>query len=415
MKKTKDEALKNEDNIREVIVERKTGFNIIEVIIIIIISIVFGIIVGRFINIGKGGSISKYSSGDLSEFINTYYNIVDNYYESVDKDKLINAAIEGMVNSLGDKHSLYMNEKETEAFEETVDGQYVGIGAIVSNIDGSNQILGMFSKSPAEKAGLQVGDIFLKVDDKDVSNLKIDEVTTLIKGEEGTSVNIVISRNGEELSFDIVRESIDIPSVVSEIIESDNSKIGYVTISNFASNTYSQFNKEIKDLEKKNIDSLVIDLRNNPGGHLDQVTKMISMFLPKSKVIYQLYNKGIKTPVYSKTNEKRSYPVAIIINGGSASASEIMAASFKESYKNSYIVGTKSYGKGTVQHFYDLSSGASFKFTVEEWLSPLGNSIDGNGITPDFEIELDEGYYSNPVKENDNQLQKALEVLKEKK
>lgn len=418
VKRCEKESLK-EDDIREVIVERKTGFNMAEVIAIIIISILFGGIIGGVItysyNPNKHITSSSNKSGNLDEFISTYNNIVNNYYESVDKKELLNAAIEGMINSLGDNYSSYMNSSETETFNQTVDGSYTGIGATVSYINGKNQIVALFPKSPAVKAGLKVGDIFKTIDGKDVSSFDINKVTDMIKGKKGTTVSISVIRGDDTVDVKVVRDNIEIPSVSSKIFEVNNQKVGYIIISTFAANTYSQFNKELKSLEKKQIDSLVIDLRDNPGGHLNQVTSILSLFLPKNKILYQLETKGVKEAVYSLTNENRTYKVAVLINSNSASASEIMAACFKESYKDSVIVGVNSYGKGTVQQAYELSSGSSLKFTVQKWLTPKGNWINEVGVSPDEVIELNSSYWDNPIDSNDNQLQKALEVITTKK
>lgn len=418
MKKIKEEVVQedyknNNDEIREVIIERKSGFNIPEVIIIIIISMLFGVIIGGIITYNRK-SIDNNVSNELGEFVSTYNNIVENYYEEIDKDKLLDAAIEGMITSLGDEYSIYMDSSETESFNETVDGSYAGIGATVAHIDDKNQIVDMFDDSPAEKSGLKVGDIFQKIDNKDVSSMDINELTDLIKGEKGTTINVEVLRGDESINVNVTRDNIEIPSVSSEIYEVNEQKIGYIYVSTFAANTYSQFSKELKSLEKKNISSLIIDLRDNPGGHLNQATKILSLFLSKNKILYQLETKGVKEPIYSSSKEKRNYNVAVLINSNSASASEIVAACFKESYKNSVIVGVNSYGKGTVQQAYQLSNGSSLKFTVQKWLTPNGNWINGVGVTPDKIVELSLDYANNPVDENDNQLQKAIELLSKK-
>jgi len=404
----------DDDKVREVIVERKTGFNIPEVIIIIIISILFGIIIGGVITYSRKNISDNNISGDLDEFVSTYNNIVDNYYEKVDKVELLDAAIEGMITSLGDEYSIYMNSSETDSFNETVDGSYAGIGATVAHVDNSNLIVDMFENSPAEKAGLKIGDIFQKIDNKDVSSMNVDELTDLIKGEKGTTIKVEVLRGNELVNVKVTRDNIEIPSVSSDIYEVNGQKIGYIYISTFAANTYSQFSRELKSLEKSKINSLIIDLRDNPGGHLNQATKILSLFLTKNKILYQLETKGVKEPIYSSSKEKRNYNVAVIINSNSASAAEIVAACFKESYKNSIIVGVNSYGKGTVQQAYQLSNGSSLKFTVQKWLTPKGNWINEVGVTPDEVIELSSDYANNPIEENDNQLQKAIDLLSKK-
>ena len=406
-----DRKTSNKEKIREVIVENKSGFNTIEVIVIIIISILFGMVVGSIITSSKSEVKGTRVSRELQEFVTTYNNILDNYYDKVSEKELVDAAIKGMVSSLDDPYSLYMNTDEANSFNQEIDGQYVGIGASVGTKDGKKIIVGLFDGSPAKKAGLKVGDIFLKVDNKDVSSISLGELTKLIKGKDKTKVNITILRDNKEIKKTIERSNISIPSVKGKVIEKNNKKIGYIRISNFASNTYYQFDEELNKLEKKKIDSLVIDVRSNPGGHLTQVTKILELFMNKKKVLYQIENKGKKTKRYSTTNEKRNYKVAVLIDSNSASASELLAAAFKEAYSKSIIVGTKSFGKGTVQKAYRLSSGASLKYTTERWLTPKGNWIDKKGVTPTQVVELDDNYKKNPSDDTDNQLQKAIELL----
>lgn len=410
-----DENKEKEIEIREIIVEKRNDFNTIEVVAIVFISILFGVVVGSIITYGNKSVSDENVPKELEEFVSTYNNIVDNYYDEVSKKDLVNAAIEGMVDSLDDPYSVYMNSNESEMFNEIVDGSYVGIGATVGTLNNNNYIISMFDKSPAEKAGLKIGDIFTKVGDKDVSSMSLEELTNLIKGKAGSKVKITVLRDGKTLEKVVTRNAIEIPSVTNKIIEKDNKKIGYISISTFAANTYKQFKKNLNEVESKKIDSLIIDVRSNPGGHLNQVTEILEMFIEKDQVLYQVELKGKKNKKYDNTTTKRSYNVAVIINNSSASASEILAAAFKESYDNSFIVGTKSYGKGTVQQAYSLKSGSSLKYTTEKWLTPKGNWInDTEGIVPDIEVSLDSKYYETYESKDDTQLQKALEYIKEK-
>ena len=381
-------SVKKEEEIREVIVEKNVGFNMVEVIIMIIISILFGILVGTVVSGSKKSVGGVKVSRELQEFITTYNNVNDNYYGKISEQELVNAAIEGMISKLDDPYSVYMDSK--------------------------NYIVSMFEKSPAEKSGLKVGDIFIKVDGKDVRGMEISKLTSLIKGTENTDVDITVLRDGKEITKTVTRASIDIPSVTSEVINKDNKKVGYIYISSFAANSYGQFRSELKELENKKIDSLIIDVRSNPGGHLDQVTKILELFMNKNKVLYQVESKGKRTKKYSSTKENRKYDIVVLIDPASASASEILAAAFKESYDNATLVGVKSYGKGTVQKAYQLSGGASFKYTTEKWLTPKGNWIDKAGVSPDIEVKLGDKYKDDPKKENDLQLQKAIEILTKK-
>ena len=384
---------------------KDTVFSLAEVVVIVIIAILFGGVVGSLITISVNGT-----DENLDEFYSTYDSIVNEYYKKVDKSKLIDSAIEGMMNYLGDPYSTYMNSKESESFNQTVNGEYKGIGATIGMVSGSPTVVSLFDSSPAKEAGIKVGDVIVKVDGKSIKEKSLDQIITMIKKK--SKVKLTVLRDGKEKSFNLKLDSVVIPSVSSKVFNKDNKKIGLITVSVFAANTYDQFKDKLDALEKKKIDSLVIDVRDNPGGHLTQVNKIVSLFLAKDKVICQIESNGKKTKIYSYNNEKRTYPVAVLINKDSASASEILAGAMKESYK-AKIIGEKSYGKGTVQKEYFLSSGSSIKYTTEKWLTPKGNSINKKGITPDITVKLDDKYKEDPTDENDNQLQTALtELLK---
>ncbi len=393
--------------------EKQTGYNTIEVIVIMIVTIIFGVIIGSTVTLsfqrGKLGGMSN----SLKEFVATYNSIVENYYDDVDEEALVDAGIAGMMNYLGDPYSVFMTEEESEAFNQKVNGYYIGIGTEVRFFENIFTIAQVFEDSPAEKAGLQVGDVILQIDGVDVEGKKLTEVSDLIKGDENTSFIIKVLRGEEEKKFTVIRSKIDLASVTSEIYEMNNHKVGYIKIDIFASNTQEQFKKELQALEKEGMDRLIIDVRDNSGGYLTTVSDILSLFLNKSKIMYQLETKGVKEPVHALTKESRSYPVAVLINHSSASASEILASAMMESY-GAEVIGVNSYGKGTVQKAVELGSGASFKFTFQKWLTPNGNWINEVGITPTIEVQLNDEYYHDPVIEKDPQFNKALEVLTEK-
>lgn len=402
--KNKKKAKKNKPQESKKYDFNKVSFNLTEVIVIIIIALLFGGVIGSLI------TISKTTPDDyLEEFYETYNNVTNEYYKKVNKKKLVNAAIEGMINYLGDPYSTYMDEAETDNFNNTVNGSYKGIGVTVSIIEDKPTIISMFDSSPAKKAGMKVDDVITKVNGKSVKGKSIDKIVEMIKKKD--NVTITVLREDKEHTFKLKLTSVTLPSVDSKIIEKDDKKVGVISISVFAANTYNQFSSNLESLEKKKIDSLIIDVRDNPGGHLTQVTKILSLFLDKKKVLYQIESDGKKTKVYSSTNEKRNYKIAVLINKNSASASEILAGAMKESY-NAAIVGEKSYGKGTVQKEYSLSSGSSIKYTTEKWLTPKGHTINKKGITPTIEVSLEE-VDGVLTEEKDNQLQTALsEIVK---
>ncbi|MDE5587506.1 MAG: S41 family peptidase, partial [Bacilli bacterium] len=302
-------------------------------------------------------------------------------------------------------------QEETDEFNEQVEGKYQGVGVeIVQNEDQTVEIYRVFDDSPAKKAGLKAGDIIQKIGTEDVTGKTSAEISDMIRGSKEKKVTLTVLREGEEKEFTLEKTSVDIESVTTKTFERENKKIGYIAISIFASNTEEQFGKKLKELEKEGIDGLIIDVRGNSGGYLTSVTDIASMFLEKGKVIYQLDTKGIIEQIRDQSKEKRTYPVAVLINKGSASASEILAAALHESY-GAYLVGTSTYGKGTVQRAYELKSGATVKYTIQKWLTPDGNWINETGLTPTHLEELNVQYYVDPKDENDNQLQRALDEI----
>lgn len=403
-------------SVREIIVEKKVGFNYLEVILIMIITLIIGGFLGGFVNQFVTKPTKQESStvsDEFQEFLNTYEDIKENYYEEIDEGEMLNAGIKGMIDYLGDKYSVYMDEEETEEFNEQVEGKYVGIGTEIMQLeDGSVVVSNPFEGSPAAKAGLQAGDVIIRVNDTDVTGKTSSEVSNLIKKSADSTVNITVRRDDEEKTFTIERETIEIESVDSSVFDVNDKKVGYIYISIFAANTDQQFEQALEDLEKDGIDSLVIDVRSNSGGYLDCVTEIASLFLGKGKVIYQLDTKGIVEKIYDETKTKRDYPIAVLINSSSASASEILAASLKESY-GAEVVGVNSYGKGTVQRAYQLENGATVKYTIQKWLTPDGNWINEVGVEPTLRVEMNVDYYQNPSDETDNQLQEALKKVAE--
>lgn len=412
-KKKSDKKLKMENffNILNFDLDNDSKFSIFEVVIIIFISIVFGMIVGYVLTYTRSPLGSVKSNSKLSEIISTYNSIKDNYYKEIDEDTLVNAAVSGMIGSLDDNYSNYMDSSTTDSFNESVEGSFVGIGITIMYDGEYNKIIAVDDKGPSNKI-LKVDDLIVKVSGKDVRGIYGDDLKKLIRGKVGTAVKIKVLRNNKYLTFSIKRTNIEIETVKSNYFDVESKRIGYLDVDVISSNTYKQFNKNLKRLENKNIDSLIIDLRDNPGGHLSQTKEILSMFFNKKTVLYQLKDKDTKKKIYSSSNETRSYPIVILVNDGSASASEIITSCFMENYNNIKVVGTTTYGKGTVQQSHQLSTGTSIKYTVQEWLTSNGKNINEKGIKPDEELLMNSEYYSNPTYNTDNQLQKAIEILK---
>ena len=393
-------------------VEGKATYSFKEVVIIMVFSLGLGFFTCfSFVMIFNNGRDYKALSKDLSKLVDTYYAIKDNYYGELDKEALVEAAIEGMVQSVGDVYTSYSDSETTDSFMETVSGVYEGIGCTVAmNVNNEIIVVDMFEDSPSKKAGLEIGDIITKIDGEDYSGKTSSDMSNYIKNNKNSEVKLTVIRNGEEKDITIKREKIEIPYVTGEIIEKNDKKVGYITIELFSSVTNEHFEKKLKELEKDGIDSLVIDVRGNSGGYLSSVTDIIDLFLEKGEAIYQLEDNNGIVVKKDETKEKRDYPVAVLVNGGSASASEILAAAIKESY-NGYVVGTNTYGKGTVQQTTTLPDGSMVKYTIQKWLTPDGNWVNEVGLEPTDIVELNENYLENPIRDNDTQLQKALELV----
>ena len=391
--------------------KEKESYSFDEVFSITIFSLLLGVLacfsVLTILNKGKNYFVL---SKELAKFVDAYDAIVDNYYKEVDKDKLVESAINGMVSSIGDEYTSYSDKDVTDNFNEAVNGKYMGIGALIMKSENDLVIYKIFEDSPSYRAGLKDGDIILKLDDKDTKDMSVNDIASIVKNDRNKEVKILVKRGEENLDITIVKDMVELPVVSGKVINHNDKKIGYISLSIFSSVASEQFNKELVKLEKEGISGLVIDVRGNSGGYLTTVTDIASYFLKKGDIIYKLEVNDKVTVRKDKTKESRDYPVAVLIDKNSASASEILASSIKESY-NGYVVGTNSYGKGTVQQTLVLSDGSMIKYTIEKWLTPLGNWINEEGVVPTNYVELSSEYLNNPVFENDNQLNKALELV----
>lgn len=387
----------------------------IRLAIIIVISMIIGSVFTMFIKENNNSVNYSYSSKDRKEFnslYETYDTIMKDYYKSVDSNTLIEGAINGMLGSLNDEHTMYFDKKSKEAFDSELSGNYYGIGAQIQLTgEGTIKITKVFNDSPAEKAGLKAEDVFVSVDGVSVKGKSATEVANMLKSNTVKTSKIVIKREGNEINFDVTKENITLFSVSSEMLKNNNKNIGYLSVSIFGQKTYSQFKDALLKLESQNMDSLIIDLRGNTGGYLYTVTNMLEEFVGKDNIMYQIQSSNGVKKYKSSKETSRKYKIVILVDENSASASEIMAASMKENY-GAILVGKTTYGKGTVQTTKNLSNESMIKYTIEKWLTPNGKNIDKEGITPDYDVNIGDSYLNSPTKENDMQLKKALDLLK---
>ena len=389
---------------------KKTKFNCLEVIVVLILSICLGATIGSLI---KNDSTQIKKVKYDNEIDKVYDSLLNEYYGKLSEKELQNAAIEGMIGLLEeDEYSSYLNGSEQETLNQYLDGSYKGIGIQMTNVENDIVVTAVFENSPAEEQGIKIGDIIIKVNDVDVTEKELQDVVDMIKNNP-EEITITIKRENETKTIKINTNAITIPSVDKKIYEENGKKIGYLRISIFAANTDEQFEKRLKKLEKEEIDSLIIDLRDNSGGHLKTVSTMIDLFLGQKDVMYQLKKNNKTTKVYGTGKRTRDYEIVVLTNENSASASEILASALQEEY-GATLVGKKTFGKGTVQQAINLSTGSMIKYTTEEWLTSKGNQINKKGIKPDVEVELDSKYFETYEEKDDNQLQKAINILKDK-
>lgn len=410
--KKKEEIIENEDidNVKEIVTIQKEGFSYPEMVIIMIIAILFGFLIGNVVSFSKKDGSSSSVPSDLKEFVATYNDIVNNYYTSVNKEELIDAGIKGMINYLDDPYATYFDGTNSTTFNQTLEGNYEGIGVEVTSDNNKVKVTKVFDDTPAKKAGIKVGDYITKVNGESTEGKTLSEVVSSIKNAKSKDVEITITRDNQEKVLKVTRTTVDMPYTSSKVYEQNGKKIGYLKIEMFSNNIGKQVKKELTSLEKQKIDKLVIDVRDNPGGYLTQVTDILSLFMTKKDVIYQLQTKDKKQKVYGISSKATyKYPVTVIINENSASASEILASAFKETY-GAEVVGVNSYGKGTVQKTGDLNNGDTIKYTVQKWLTPKGTWINEKGVTPTKEVKLELADGKTLTEDNDTQLKAAIEL-----
>ncbi|MEK4305956.1 S41 family peptidase [Oceanobacillus sp. M60] len=341
---------------------------------------------------------------DLDKISQTFDLIKSNYIEDVDDNELVEGAIEGMLSTLEDPHTSYLDSEMMEQFNEQIESSFEGIGAEVSEIDGYITIMSPMKESPAEKAGLRPNDQVLSVDGESLEGLNVNEAVAKIRGEKGTDVVLEIQRSGTSDPFEVTiqRDTIPVETVYSEVESEDGKDTGVIQITNFSEHTGEEFEEQLADLEEQDIDGLVIDVRGNPGGLLDVAEEILQQFVPSDMPYLQIEDANGNAEEYvSNLDEAKDYPISVLIDEGSASASEIVAVAMKELDYD--VVGETSFGKGTVQQAIPLGDDSSIKMTTLKWLSPGGEWIDGKGVEPTVEQRQDDYYYSTPIQVTDDE------------
>ena len=355
---------------------------------------------------------SKLDYKKIEEKTSVLQNIIDRYFLfDEDMTKVEDGIYAGMMNGLGDPYTVYYTKEEYKALNEDTEGKYSGIGAVVSQNPNTKviTIVKIFDNSPANDAGLQVGDIIYKIDGEEVAGTDMDIlVKTKIRGEEGTSFKMTVLRGDDrkEVELDLIRRSIEVETVAGKMLDNN---IGYIAVSQFDAVTSEQFKSNIESLQSQGMTKLIVDLRGNPGGLLDQVVDMLDYILPDGLVLYTEDKYGKREEYYSDGSHELKIPMVVLVNENSASASEVFTATFRD-FEWGTVVGKTTFGKGIVQNVLPLGDGTAVKITTQHYYPPSGYDLHKVGIKPDLEVDLNEG--AKIGTDSDNQLSAAIDILK---
>lgn len=397
--------------------KKQRVYKIIMLIILTVFITAMVTTIALYKSVGSSNNI-KYITSDTSGAIAqriAYYKkfIQEHYLYDINDDQMEETAIKGYFEGLGDQYSEYITKEEMQDYMADATGKYVGIGVYIANNTKTNQItiLMPMKGSPAEEAGIKAGDIILKIDGAEYKGEQLNEASNKLKAEEGTKVKLEILREEQTLEIEVERKTIKVNHIETKVLENN---IGYIQISTFDDGCYNEFEQKYNEIKSQNIKSLIIDLRNNGGGIVEEATNIADMFTDKGATLLITTEKGNKEEITKAKKDKQiDMKVVILVNENTASASEILTAAIKENVENVDIVGTKTYGKGVIQSIFTLKDGSGIKLTTNEYYTPKHNSINKVGISPDYEVVLpeEENIYTIEDK-NDIQLQKAIELLK---
>lgn len=342
----------------------------------------------------------------MFEFFRTLEIIESHYAENVDKNAIFDGALKGMVSTLGDKHSLYLGGDLYKDFSAQMSGSYAGIGVYIASTDDGILIAGVMEGSPAEEAGLQRGDILVSIDGTPTQGMQLEDVSKSIRGPVDTSVDLVIRRDGAEQSVTVARRQIHIPTVAGKMVDGADG-VGYIRVAVFSDGTADDFTKKFNELREQGMTKLILDLRDNPGGIVEQAVGVASNFVPPNSTIVSYTEQDGKEDNYTAQGTDDPIPIVVLVNENSASASEIVAGAVQD-MKLGPIVGVKTYGKGTVQGVFPVDQQSAVKVTVAKYRTTNGREIDGVGIEPDVVVPL------SPSDQTDTQFEKALEIISQK-
>ena len=377
------------------------------IMLIILVAIITFLVTSIYMykNLEGNGKYIYVTSKDnsISTVLSAFRKIIDQkYIGEINDEELLEGAIKGYIEGLGDPYTQYITKEEMQEYEEDLAGNFVGIGIYMGNdvIENNIKVISTISNSPAERAGLKGGDIIVKVDGVEYKGEDLSEAARKIKGEEGTKVKLEIKRNEETLELEVTREIIEIKHVAGEVIENN---IGYLAINSFDGGCAEEFKAEYEKIAENNLKGMIIDIRNNGGGLVDEAISILELICDKNSTLLITTDKDAKEEITkSEQDPIMNLPIVVLVNEDTASASEILAGALRDNGK-AKIVGTKTYGKGVIQELLTLQDGSGLKITTNEYFTPNRNKINEIGINPDYEVELEE--------ENDTQLQKAIELL----
>lgn len=387
------------------------GISVTVFLMVFVLNIFFN---AGFVHVGTGGEIyvqDMATSSDegigsvVEEKLNTLDSLMNSFYmEDVDDEKAKENIYKAYLASYGDKYTVYYTPEEYEELLESTTGKFYGIGAVCQkNEDGTILISEAYENAPAYAAGIRNGDCIVKVDGEDITDMDLSSAVALIKGDKGTSVHLEVIRNDKSFEVDVIRDEIHAQTVDYEMLDNN---IGYLSISQFEDVTTEQFKSALKDLESQGMAGLIIDIRDNPGGVLKTVVDMLEYILPDGMIVYTEDKDGERVEYKGSDNNELTIPLAVLVNGNSASASEIFAGAVQD-YGTGKIIGTQTFGKGIVQTIRPLTDGSAVKFTIAKYYTPKGQDIHGKGVTPDIAVDLTEN------DTQDVQLNRAVDYLLE--